>query len=144
MREELTQRQELFCQYFALSGNGTKAAMPAGCSDSNSAHVRASEWLRKATIQGRIQEIRDESFSELRHGISEELRSAVSMGLQSGISFPPANRAVKLMDRLGVFEHYQRTKKEIAELEERFGVPFEQILDAVLQAQYEAGMTEAE
>ena len=52
----------------------------------------------------------------------------VTFGLRCGVSFAPANRAVKLMNRLGIFEQYQRTKEEIAELEERFAVPLEQIL----------------
>jgi hypothetical protein len=137
MREELTSRQELFCQHFALSGRAERSAVAAGTSPA-SARTRAYRWLKKAEIQDRIEELRDEHFAGLRNQITAELSASVTTSLKTGLCFQEGRRAVALMNRLGVFEHHQRTKREIEELEARFGVPFEVILDAVLQTQLEA------
>ncbi|MBI2817836.1 MAG: terminase small subunit [Acidobacteria bacterium] len=138
----LTGRQELFAQHYALTGNGTLAAIRSGC-PRRSAHTRAYKWVRKGEIQDRIQELREEAFSELRHDVSETLYRSVMLVLRSGLHYAQARRAVACMNRLGVYEYTSRVKKEIEEIEERFGVPFEEILDAMWEAQFAAEMAYA-
>ena len=104
-REKLTQRQELFCQHVALSGNGTQAALKAGCRNPNSVHVRANRWLQEATVQKRIAELREAYFGKLEHRISEDLYSSVMLGLESSSYYKKANRVLTLMQRLEQFSY---------------------------------------
>ena len=55
MRTKLTGRQQAFVTEYLKDGNGTQAAIRAGCKP-NSAHVTASRWLRKVKVKTTIQE----------------------------------------------------------------------------------------
>ena len=105
MKPKLTARQELFCQHYALTGNGTDAAMKAGCRARKSANVRAVRWIAKASIQGRIKELREKFFSELRHHVSETLCRSIIAGMESGLHCAEGRRAIAYMNRLGVFDY---------------------------------------
>ena len=102
MREKLTARQEIFAAHYALHGNGTRAAIAAGTSI-RSAHTRAYKWVKKAAIQRRIEKLRAAAFRELRERIVRGLAEAILLGLERGICFKEAHRAIRLLERLGVF-----------------------------------------
>ena len=55
MRTKLTGRQQAFVNEYLKDGNGTQAAIRAGCMP-NSAHVVACRWLRKVKVKTTIQE----------------------------------------------------------------------------------------
>jgi len=92
----------------------------------------------------RIQELRDESFHDLRRQITEELHGSIMLGLQSGLNYSAARRAIVLMSRLGVYKYEETIRKEIQDLEGRFGCDFEQIIDAIFSAQVEADFRDEE
>ena len=75
--DELTKKEELFCQEYVIDHNGTRAAKVAGYSqDSNAAAVWANRLVRIVKIQKRIQEIRAEfrdGFNPLKERIMLEL-----------------------------------------------------------------------
>jgi len=135
MRNVLTSRQELFAQHFALSGNGTQAAIRAGCRNPNSAHVTASRWLQKAKIQERIAELREAHFLKLENKISDGLYSAVMVGLETSLYNREAKRAIRALDRLGIFKHDIELREYIGELERRCGRPIEEIVLAAEEAE---------
>ena len=103
MGEKLTGRQELFAQHYSLTGNGTRAAIQAGCRNPNSAHVRADRWLRKTTVRDRIEEIREEAFEGVKWSIIKGLYGELELGLESGRNYKRASRALRLMQRVGIF-----------------------------------------
>lgn len=140
---QLTARQEIFARHYALTGRASRSAIAAGANPA-SARTRAYHWLKKAEIQWRIQELREAEFGEIRHRITERLCASVDAALESGLNYREARRAMALMNRLGVYEHTNQVSKEIEELEKRFGVPFEEVLDGVLEAQFTAEMAESE
>ena len=135
-RERLTDRQMIFAEHFALTGNGTQAAIRAGCRNPNSAHVRANRWLQKAAIQERIQELREEAFGELRTRVTRSLSGSVLLGLRTGINYKEVRRACTMIKRLGVYRYQTEIENEIERLETKYKVPFELILDAVLEAKF--------
>ena len=140
---QLTARQEIFAWHYALTGRASRSAVAAGANPA-SARTRAYRWLKMAEIQDRIEELREAGFEDLKHEITQGLCATVMAGLESGLNFRETRRAIALMNRLGVYQHANSVSKEIEELEERFGVPFEEILDAVAEAQFAAEMAEAE
>jgi phage terminase small subunit len=132
MKAHLTPKQALFCEFYALSGNGTRAAMQSGTKHYGSAKTLASRWLSKAYIQARVAEIRSKAFGDLRNQVSKQLHEPIMHAMDHGSHLKRARRAIALMNRLGVYQHYQQTTKEIAELEQRLGVPFEVLVAAQL------------
>lgn len=62
---ELTWRQEAFCRYFVILGNGAEAARRAGYSVRN-ARQQAWENLRKSPIRQRVAHLRDGRVAEVR------------------------------------------------------------------------------
>lgn len=95
---------------YALTGRASRSAIAAGANPA-SARTRAYRWLQKAEIQDRIQELRQESFSELRHDVSETLCRSVKAGLENPRSYREARRAIALMNRLGVFEYINAAER---------------------------------
>ena len=136
LRNALTDRQELFAQHFALTGNGTMAAIRSGC-PRRSAHTRAYKWVRKGEVQARIEELREEVFLELRHAISKTLHRSVMMGLSNGLRYSETRRGIALLKRLKVYEHTDRVIREIEKIERRFGCSFEIIMGALAEIEYE-------
>ena len=116
----ITARQELFASEFSLCGNGTRAALRAGCRTPNAAHVQASRWLQKATIQNRIIELREIGFRDIRDKVARELLGAVSHGFKTNTRLKETARAIRLMHRLGMFPYDPFARGERAEPEIRF------------------------
>lgn len=58
--KESMQRRETFCLAFIESGNGTQAAIVAGCPE-KSARFQSSKWLRRPDVQARITELRQKT-----------------------------------------------------------------------------------
>ena len=135
MKGQLTHRQELFAQYFALSGNGTQAALQAGCRNPNSAHVTAFRWLQKATIQERIEGLRADAFHGLRRRIIDALRQAILAGLQTNRAYRQSKRALRIIEQLGIFKREIELRDYIRDLEERCGKPIEEIVAAAEEAE---------
>lgn len=75
--DELTKKEETFCQEYVIDHNGTRAAKVAGFSqDTNAAAMWASRLVRIGKIQKRIQEIRAEfrdGFNPLKERLLLEL-----------------------------------------------------------------------
>ena len=114
-----------------FTGNATQAALRSGCRTYNAAHVQASRWLQRPTIQNRILELREKAFQQLQQQVTQKLTSVVGEALGSGISTRQTQRAITLMDRLGVFSHHNKLTEEIADLEERYGSSIDTILQAM-------------
>ena len=129
----LTHRQELFAEHYALSGNGTKAALRAGCRTYNAAHVQANRWLQRPTIQKRVLELREKAFQKLRNQVTRELANNVKRGLETGTDLRQTRRAVSLMRRLQIFDYQRSLSQEIAELEERYGCQIETVVEAMAE-----------
>jgi phage terminase small subunit len=75
MADQLTEKEELFCQAYLIDFNGAKAARDAGYSE-NSAREIASQNLSKLHIKNRINELRLEmskGFNVTRERIAQEL-----------------------------------------------------------------------
>lgn len=62
---DLTEKQEAFCRNMAadITGNGTRAALGAGCSKASAA-VTASKWLKLPKIVTRIAELRNMAIAQ--------------------------------------------------------------------------------
>src|ERR1044072_8065224 len=89
---DLTEKQEAFAQAMAadLSGNGTKAALAAGCPKASAA-VTASKWLKLPKIQARIAELREVAMVAAQ---APALPAPVLTGeVMSPESMTPAERA---------------------------------------------------
>lgn len=72
--DQLTGKQEAFCQAYLIDFNGAKAARLAGYAE-DSAHVEASRLLSNANIQARITQLRQEmgkNFNITRERIAQE------------------------------------------------------------------------
>jgi phage terminase small subunit len=98
----LTPRQEIFAQHYALCGNGTKAAIRAGCNPA-SARTRASKWLAKDHIRRSVEEIRNRAFRQLRHQVAQEILTAVEQGIQSSINLRRTQRGLALANRIKLY-----------------------------------------
>lgn len=59
----MTKRQEMFCQEYVISGNGTQAAIKAGYSE-KTANEQAARLLAKVSIQDKIRALSDEIRTE--------------------------------------------------------------------------------
>ena len=59
----MTKRQEMFCQEYVISGNGTQAAIKAGYSE-NTANEQAARLLAKVSIQDKIRALSEEIRTE--------------------------------------------------------------------------------
>lgn len=59
----MTKRQEMFCQEYVISGNGTQAAIKAGYSE-KTANEQAARLLAKVSIQDKIRTLSDEIRTE--------------------------------------------------------------------------------
>lgn len=53
MSEKMTPKQAIFVAEYLIDGNGTRAAIAAGCSAS-SAHVTAARWLKQPKIAAAV------------------------------------------------------------------------------------------
>lgn len=69
MKTKLSDKQEAFCQAYAIAMNGSQAARSAGYSK-KSANRQASANMSKAYIQARVKEIQAERVAAL--GITSE------------------------------------------------------------------------
>jgi hypothetical protein len=127
VKAHLTPKQELFCQYFALSGNGTQAALKAGTRTRRSAPVMASRWLRKVQVRRRIAELRERRFTKLGESVFTQIVCTMATGLQRGRR-SEARKATRVLKRLEIFNDAQRLKDYIASLEERCGQSIEDIV----------------
>lgn len=75
MADQLTEKQEQFCQAYLIDFNGAKAARLAGYSE-DSARTEAWRLLTNADIQARINQLRQEmgkGFNITRERIAQEL-----------------------------------------------------------------------
>ena len=99
---QLTARQEIFAQHYALTGRASRSAIAAGANPA-SARTRAYRWLNKAEIQGRIEEIREEAFEQFQDRVLGELQGTVLFALNTGVSTPRYRRALRLLYHLGIF-----------------------------------------
>jgi phage terminase small subunit len=97
----LTSRQRLFVEYYALSGNGTRSAIRAGCNPA-SARTKASRWLANSNIQRRVEEIRNRAFRQLRQQVAQEISNAVQLGLV-GDSPRQTRRGIALANRIRLY-----------------------------------------
>lgn len=59
----MTKRQEMFCQEYVISGNGTQAAIKAGYSE-KTANEQAARLLAKVSIQDKIRALSEEIRTE--------------------------------------------------------------------------------
>jgi hypothetical protein len=134
-RKRLTGRQAAFAQCYALTGNATRAAISAGYRNGRGIRETASRLLRDRDICGQVERLREKSFRELRSGISSRLHNAVDFTLNTGLRYREAQRAMSIMRRVGLFEYSNTITKEIREIEQRFGLPFEKIIENLVEAE---------
>lgn len=104
MRDKLTLKQELFCQYYvAYDGNGTKAAIKAGYSE-NTADRIASENLTKLEITQRIEELLEEAIKAARvtaNSVISDLKTVRDMAIDG--EKPNLIAAVAALEKLGKY-----------------------------------------
>ena len=105
MKDELTPKQERFCQEYLVDLNATQAAIRSGYS-AKTANVKGSQLLAKVNIKQRVSELKD----EVARNTDVDISRVVSMLLDSyedakaAGQHGPAVRAVELLGkRLGAF-----------------------------------------
>jgi hypothetical protein len=133
-RIRLTPMQELFCQHFALSANGTQAALKAGTRTAQSAPVMASRWLKKVQVRRRIAQIRERRFANLGESVFTQIVCTMATGLQRGRR-SEARKATRILKRLEIFNDAKRLKDYVESLEERCGQSIEDIVAIAASAE---------
>jgi phage terminase small subunit len=121
----LTIREEKFCfEYLATGGNGTQAFLRVNpLMTDGSAHVAANRLLRKATVQARIAELRQELASREVMSLAERRArlTAIGRGDQSDIweTLPGGRQRMRPLDEMT--PQQRLAIQELIEEEGRYG-----------------------
>jgi phage terminase small subunit len=78
MAKGLTKRQEIFRSEYLKDGNGTRAAIAAGC-PAKSAAVQASKWLRNPKISSSISEKHTQRCAKLDFSAEKVLEGLANL-----------------------------------------------------------------
>ena len=65
----------------------------------------------------------------MRAEITEQIYLIVNSGLRRGGSPRQADKAMRLMKRIGLFEYQNQLSEDIVDLEEKYGVSFQTIVN---------------
>ena len=79
---KLTLKQERFCREYIIDSNATQAAIRAGYSE-KTAMQQASRLLRNVNLNKKIQELRDDTFNDLKIETQDIIRELSSVAFQS-------------------------------------------------------------
>jgi phage terminase small subunit len=104
-RKQLTGRQAAFAEYYAMLGNGVRAAKLAGYRDGPGLRAVASRLARQVNICQQVASIRESAFKNLRKQISSELHEAIMFTLNYGMGLRRAQRAQRIAWRIGLYPH---------------------------------------
>ena len=100
----LTARQEIFAQHYALTGRAERSAIAAGTNPA-SARTRSYLWLKKAEIRERIRKIQAKEFRGLKQEVALEAAQLVCESLVAPRgSYRKGVRALRLLERLGMLQ----------------------------------------
>ncbi|MBI2818567.1 MAG: terminase small subunit [Acidobacteria bacterium] len=100
---QLTARQELFAQHFALAGNGTRAALASGCRNYGTARERASRWLANPNIRARVSQIRQKALNDAKKKLLATLEEFFMDAFYTR-PWRDVRRGLALVKRVGMFE----------------------------------------
>jgi phage terminase small subunit len=104
VKDELTQRQKVFCEHYVESGNGTEAAKVAGYSDKSVKQI-ASENLSKPNIRAYIEELNERRYRETqqifkRYAVTA-FETLVDIAENGRVEVARVNAANSILDRAG-------------------------------------------
>ena len=127
-RKSLSERKRSFVRFYAITGNATRSARLAGYRDGRGIWKTAWRLKTDAKICREVARIRETNFHGLREQITQDLQGRITTGLRQNSGYRQGAKALKLAQKLGVFEYYNTVEEEIKNMEVRFGVSFRTIL----------------
>ena len=127
-RKALSGRKQAFVRFFAITGNAARAARMAGYKDGRGIWKTAWRLKTDAAICREVERIREKEFADLRLEVTEALQQKITMGLVSNSSYRTGAKALRLAQKVGLFEYYNEAAEDIADLEDCYGVSFRTIL----------------
>ena len=99
MPQDLTLKQERFCQEYLVDGNGTQAAIRAGYSEA-SAREQASENLRKPNIAARLEFLESERLAALKITQEAVLRQTARLAMSDMRDYYTEDGRIKRVEEL--------------------------------------------
>ena len=91
--------------------------------------MTASSLLRHPNIALQIAMYRKYEFTDVRAEITEQIYQIVDSGLRRGGNHQQADKAIRLMERIGLFKYQNQISEDITDLEEEYGVSFQTIVN---------------
>jgi DNA-binding helix-hairpin-helix protein with protein kinase domain len=138
VKDELTQRQKVFCEHYIESGNGTEAAKAAGYSE-KSVKQMASENLSKPNIRAYIEELNERRYRETqqifkRYAVTA-FETLVDIAENGRVEVARVNAANSILDRAGYkpVEH-SVVKADVTQHSEINEIPADKQEAAILEA----------
>ena len=81
-----------------------------------------------------VERQRENNFRRVRLQFRDEVREIVMVGLQTGGGRHQVEKALRFAKKVGLFQYRDSVSAEIDELEQRFGLSFETIVDVVFRS----------
>ena len=136
-RKSLSGRKQAFAQFYAITGNATRSARLAGYRNGRGIWKTAWRLKTDAAICREVERFREKEFADLRREVSEELHRKITLGMISNSSYRTGAKALRLAQKVGLFEYHNQVAEEIREMEERYGVGFDVIMGALEVIEHE-------
>ena len=142
-RKSLTGKQQAFARLYAILGNGVRAAKLAGYKNGPGIWVAASRLMKDDKVCLEIERFREYDFTDLRMEITQKLHREIMAGLVRNNGYRRSAKALKLSQKMGLFQYYDAVSEGIRALEERYGCDFGVIVGTLAEVEQDPDLIQA-